>query len=227
MIEFKKVTKKFGQTVALQDLSFTIKKGEFVFLVGPSGAGKTTVLKLLLRQLLPTSGKIVVDGQEITRLPRKKIFLLRRNIGAVFQDYKILKDQTVKENIVLPLLFQNFSPEEIESRFQKIIKLVGLKGKEALFPAQLAGGELQRVVIARAAIASPPIIFADEPTGNLDPETAWQITRLLKKLNRQGTTVVMATHNVDIVDSLRERVIRLEKGRLIKDTPKGSYRSEK
>jgi len=224
MIEFKKVTKQFGDgTIALDKISFVIEPGEFVFLVGPSGAGKTTILRLLLRELLPTAGSIFLEKKEINTLKARKIPELRRKIGAVFQDYKILWDRTVFENVSLPLEILGKKFSEIEHEVKKILRAVGLEKKSDLFPLQLSGGELQRTVIARALASQPSVLFADEPTGNLDPGTAWQIVKLLKKINETGKTVIMATHNFDIVDSLNERVITLESGKIKSDKKKGKY----
>lgn len=224
MIEFRQVTKQFGNgTVALDKVSFKIEPAEFVFLVGPSGAGKTTVLKLLLRQILPTTGSIFLEKEDIVALHPKKIPWLRRKIGAAWQDYKLLLDRTVAENVSLPLEITAKPGVEIEQEVEKILKTVGLEKKADLFPQQLSGGEVQRTVIARALAGQPPVLFVDEPTGNLDPETAWQIIELLQKINQEGKTVIMATHNAHIVDKLKERVIRLEKGKISSDKKKGNY----
>lgn len=223
MIKFSQVTKKFGKIAALNNVSFDIEPGEFVFITGPSGAGKTTIARLVLKEINPTSGKIKVDGQDLAGIPSKKIPELRRKIGVVFQDFKLLFDRTVFENIVLPLEVIGTDKKKIEKKASEILKLVSLSDRANLFPAQLAGGELQRTCLARAVIAKPKILLADEPTGNLDPTTSWQIIKLMKKINKSGTTVVMATHNVDIVDSLRERVIQVEKGKITKDQKEGKY----
>lgn len=224
MIEFKQVTKQFGDgTVALDKVSFIVKPGEFVFLVGPSGAGKTTILRLLIRDLSPTSGSIFLEKEELNALHSRKIPGLRRKIGAAFQDYKLLWDRTIFENVSLPLEIIGEFPRIIKKEVLEILELVGLEKRSDLFPLQLSGGELQRTVIARALAARPSILFADEPTGNLDPGTSWQIVKLLKKINEKGKIVIMATHNFDIVDSLNERVITLEKGKIISDKKKGKY----
>lgn len=225
MIKFDKVSKKFKDgTVALDQVSFSIDDGEFVFLIGPSGAGKTTVLKLILAESFPTKGKVVVDGKDVTKLNKKEIPLLRRKIGVVFQDFKLLYDRTVFENISISLEILGKEKEEIAKEVKKALSLVGLKGKEEFFPVQLSGGEFQRVGLARAIVANPKVLFADEPTGNLDLDTSWQIINLLKQINKKGTTVIMATHNVEIVDSLNQRVIRLEKGKIVSDKKKGKYK---
>lgn len=223
MIKFDQVTKKFGKIVALNNVSFEIEKGEFVFITGPSGAGKTTVVRLILKEMLPTSGKIEIDGKDLVGISSKQIPELRRKIGVVFQDFKLLSDRTVFENVILPLEVVNTPKEEIEKKGTEILKMVGLSERVDLFPSQLAGGELQRTCLARAVIAKPKILIADEPTGNLDPTTSWQIIKLMKKINQLGTTVLMATHNVDIVNSLRERVIKLGKGKMLKDKKGGKY----
>ena len=223
MIKFENVTKKFGDITALQDVTFKIEKGEFVFVTGPSGAGKTTLIKLILRETLPTSGSLVVDGTSLEKLSPKEVLELRRKVGVVFQDFKLLTDRTLFENVALPLEVRGESKKEINQKVEEVLKLVGLSERGHLFPAQLAGGELQRTCIARAVIGGPKILIADEPTGNLDPTTSWQIIKLLKGINKAGTTVLMATHNVDIVNSLRERVINLDKGKVIKNELKGKY----
>lgn len=224
MIEFKNVTKQFGDgTVALREVSFVIRPGEFVFIVGPSGAGKTTILRLLIREILPTVGSIFLGEEEVNALHPKKIPPLRRKIGAAFQDYKLLWDRTVFENVSLPLEILGKSSRAVENEVSEILELVGLGKKGDLFPLQLSGGELQRAVIARALAPKPEVLFADEPTGNLDPGTAWQIVKLLNQINKNGKTVIMATHNFDIVDSLNERVISLEKGKILSDKEKGKY----
>ncbi|MBU3957289.1 cell division ATP-binding protein FtsE [Patescibacteria group bacterium] len=224
MIKFDKVTKKFGEIVALEGASFEIKPGEFVFITGPSGAGKTTIVKLILREYLPTTGEIKVGEHDLTEMKKKDIPKLRRNIGVVFQDFKLLTDRTVLENVALALRVLGKGEEEINKEIPKILKLVGLEERTNLFPSQLAGGELQRAGLARAVIGQPDIIIADEPTGNLDLATAWQIIRLLQKVNKMGKTVIMATHNFEIVNSMKERVIELDKGKLISDKKKGKYK---
>lgn len=220
MIKFDKVTKKFGKTTALNKVSFNLKKGEFVFLVGPSGAGKTTILRLLLREISPDSGTVSFFGQDLSQLPAKEIPELRRKIGPVFQDYKLLNERTVFENIALPLEINGLEREEIKAKVIKVLALVGLKNRLNLFPRQLSGGELQRVVIARAVVAGPKLIFADEPTGNLDAGTSWQIVKLLKKINDQGTTIMMATHDREIITGFPRRTIELKKGALVEDQEK-------
>lgn len=224
MIKFDKVTKKFGEIVALEGASFEIKPGEFVFITGPSGAGKTTIVKLILREYLPTTGEIKVGEHDLTEMKKKDIPKLRRNIGVVFQDFKLLTDRTVWENVALALRVLGKEEEEINKEIPKILKLVSLEERANLFPSQLAGGELQRAGLARAVVGQPDIIIADEPTGNLDLATAWQIIRLLQKVNKMGKTVIMATHNFEIVNSMKERVIELDKGKLVSDKKKGKYK---
>ena len=225
MIKFEKVTKKFVDgTVALKNLNFSVEKGEFVFLTGPSGSGKTTILRLLTRDLLPTQGKIYFKNEDIGGLKKSKVHTLRRHIGAVYQDFKLLADRTVFENVALSLQILGKKEKEIDYKVTSVLDLVGLSGKEKLFPRQLAGGEMQRAALARTLVMDPELVFADEPTGNLDPQTSWQIMDLLKKVNKEGITLVMATHNFDIVDSLGERVIHLEKGAIVTDEKKGKYK---
>jgi len=223
VIVFEKVTKKFGQITALQDVSFSIEKGEFVFLTGPSGAGKTTVVKLILGEYLPTSGEIEVVDKKVPKIPKRKLYLWRRKVGVVFQDYKLFDDKTVEENVALPLEIQNISSKEIRSRVEKTLLLVGLSERANLFPAQLAGGELQRTSLARAIVTAPEILLADEPTGNLDPATSLEMVKLFKEINEKGTTTLMATHNREIVDSFKTRVIELDKGKVVRDEEEGKY----
>jgi cell division transport system ATP-binding protein len=223
MIQFDNVSKTYalGNT-ALHDVSFTIEDKEFVFLVGPSGAGKTTILKLILHEYYPTSGTITVDSIKITKkkLPHQE--KLRRRIGMVFQDFKTLADKNVIENISLSLAVTGTPKNQIKSAVMSALELVGLPGKEFLFPAQLSAGELQRVAIARAIIGDRDIILADEPTGNLDPKTTWEIMRIFKKLEGKKTFII-ATHNTDIVNSMKKRVLVMKEGKLAKDLKKGGY----
>lgn len=223
MIKFSRVSKKFGDIVALDNVSFEAEPGEFVFITGPSGAGKTTIARLILKEILPTSGEIKINGNPLEKISPKEIPSFRQKIGVVFQDYKLLPDRTLAENVALPLEVLGKERDDIEKRVAEVLKLVGLSERASLFPAQLAGGELQRTCLARAVVGNPKILLADEPTGNLDPATSWQIIKLLKKINKLGTTVVMATHNVDIVNSLKERVIKIDKGKIVKNQIKGKY----
>lgn len=223
MLDFSKVTKKFGISTALDNISFTIESGEFVFLVGPSGAGKTTILKLIINDMVPTSGKITFDGRDITKLSSSQTPYLRRKIGMIFQDFKVLNDRTILENVSVALEILGKNKSEITTQSFTVLKLVGLGGKADFFPAQLSAGELQRVAIARAVVGNPKVLLADEPTGNLDPKTGWDILKLLNSINKKGTTIIMATHNADIVNSMDKRVIKLSAGRMVKDDKKGKY----
>lgn len=223
MITFDKVTKRFGEIVALEEVSFKVEKGEFIFITGHSGAGKTTLIRLLLCEHLPTSGTIEVNGQKIDKLPRKKIHLWRRKLGVIFQDYKLFNDKTVFENVSVPLEIQGLPKKEIKEKVEKILELVGLEERASLFPSQLAGGELQRTSLARAVVTAPEILLADEPTGNLDPATAGEMVELFKEINKKGTTILMATHNQEIVDSFKTRVVELKEGRVVRDEEKGKY----
>jgi cell division transport system ATP-binding protein len=221
MIKLDKVSKKFATGVfGLSDVSLNVDKGEFVFLVGSTGAGKTTIFRLLTRETLPTEGNILVNGWDVVNLPKNKISTLRKNIGVVFQDLKLLLDRTTFENVILPLEVAGASSEEATKIVESALGLVGLTEHKDKFPIQLSGGELQRVAIARALVLSPEILLADEPTGNLDAATSWEIVKLLSDINKRGTTVVMATHNLDVIKSLGKRIIRIEKGRII-DEEKG------
>lgn len=224
MIKLDKVTKTFGTGVSgLSSVSLSVEKGEFVFLVGPTGSGKTTIFRLLIRETLPTDGTIIVGDFDLAKLPRRKIPHLRKKIGVVFQDLKLLPDRTIFENIILPLQVAGVKLQEAKKRVEEIMKQVGISDHKDKFPMQLSGGELQRVAIARALILSPEILLADEPTGNLDPATSKDIVKLLIDINKNNTTVIMATHNVEIVNSLAKRVVALEKGKVIKDDKKGKY----
>ena len=226
MILLDRVTKNYGKSnkPALNRASIHVGAGEFVIIVGTSGAGKSTLLKLLTREEKPSSGKIVVGGIDYDNLKDKHIPLLRRKIGVVFQDFKLLPNRTVFENIAFALEIAGMTNREIKSTVPKVIELVGLKGKEKQFPNQLSGGEQQRVAIARAVVRQPKILIADEPTGNLDPKHSWDIVRLLEKINKYGTTVILTTHNVEIVNRLKRRVITIDHGKITSDRAKGSYK---
>ena len=226
MILLDRVTKTYGKASkpALNRISVHISAGEFVILVGTSGAGKSTLLKLLTREEKPSSGKIVVGGIDYDTLRDKHIPLLRRKIGVVFQDFKLLPNRTVFENVAFALEIAGMTSREIKSTVPKVISLVGLEGKEKSFPHQLSGGERQRVAIARAVVRQPKILIADEPTGNLDPKHSWEIVRLLEKINKYGTTVLLTTHNVDIVNKLKRRVITIDHGKITSDEARGSYK---
>lgn len=226
MILLDRVTKTYGNTdrPSLSRISLHIKPKEFVILVGTSGAGKSTLLKLLTREEKPNSGKIVVGGIDYDKLDDKDVPLLRRRIGVVFQDFKLLPNRTVFENVAFALEIAGMNNHEIRATVPKVIKLVGLSGKEKNFPHQLSGGERQRVAIARALVRQPKILIADEPTGNLDPKHSWDIIRLLEKINDFGTTVVLTTHNVEIVNKLKRRVITINGGKITHDQSEGSYK---
>lgn len=218
MIKFDNVSKKFATgTVALSDISLSVDKGEFVFLVGSTGSGKTTLLRLLIRDILPTEGKVFVNEFEVTNLPKSKLSSLRKGVGVIFQDLKLLADRTVFENVMLPLEISGIRLENAVEKVEEILRQVGLNEHKDKFPVQLAGGELQRVAIARALILSPEILLADEPTGNLDQSTSWEIVQILSEINKQGATVIMATHNTDIIRNMNKRIIHIEKGKIIKD----------
>lgn len=228
MISLDKVSKKFGTgEFGLSDVSFSVDRGEFVFLVGSTGAGKTTIFKLLIREILPTEGSILVNELDIVNLPKNKLSNLRKKVGVVFQDLKLLLDRTVFENVVLPLDVAGINPKEAQKIVEEALGQVGLGEHKDKFPVQLSGGELQRVAIARALVLSPEILLADEPTGNLDVATSWEIVKLLSDINNKGTTVVMATHNTDIVKSLGKRVIHIEKGKIVKEGKEKERKNEK
>jgi len=223
MIVFDKVTKKFplGNT-ALSDVSFEIDDNQFVFLVGQSGAGKTSILKMITQEIKPTSGSIIVDDFDVTDKNFSQKIDLRRKIGIIFQDFKVLSDKNVFENVAVSLKVIGADQSEIKNDVKKTLELVGLSKKETVFPVQLSAGELQRVAIARAVIGDRNIILADEPTGNLDPKTAWDIMKIFKKLEGKRT-IIVATHNTDIVNSFQKRVLVLKEGKIIKDQRKGGY----
>lgn len=227
MIEFKEVTKKYNGASALADVNLAIDDSEFVFLIGPSGAGKTTLLKLLIREEFPTYGQIILDELDLTRLPPARIPQLRRRVATIFQDFKLLPQKTVFENVAFPMEILSLSDEEISRATKEMLEIVGLKGKGHHFPDQLSGGETQRAAIARAMIMRPDVLLADEPTGNLDPQTAWEIMQLLGQLNKLGTTVLMATHNIDISTSLPHRKVEIKEGRVTSDSKKKSHPKSK
>jgi cell division transport system ATP-binding protein len=224
MIRFDGVTKTYkGNVVALRDVSLDVNKGEFVFIVGPSGSGKSTALRLLLREEAPTSGRIIVAGRDISRLSSWKVPQLRRNIGCIFQDYKLLPSKTVYENVAFAQEVIGRPRHIIDAQVPQILDLVGLSKKSTRFPNELSGGEQQRASMARAFVNRPLILLCDEPTGNLDPATTVGIMRLLDRINRTGTTVVMATHDQRIVDAMRRRVIELDHGHMVRDQSRGVY----
>jgi cell division transport system ATP-binding protein len=224
MIVFEGVTKIYEpRVVALRQASFLIEKGEFIFFVGPSGSGKSTIVRLLIKELDPTDGRIIVGGRELARLKRSKVPMLRRNIGCVFQDFKLLPRRTAAENVAYALKVQGDSRQAIRTKVPEVLGLVGLGSKMNSYPDELSGGEQQRVSIARAFVNHPPLLICDEPTGNLDPDTSVGIMQLLYRINRTGTTVVMATHDREMVDKMRKRVIALEDGSVMRDERRGGY----
>lgn len=224
MIYFDKVSKIYSPTsIALEDVSFTIAPNEFVSIVGQSGAGKSTLLKLLLAEDYPTTGKVFFESHDVHAISKKELPMLRRRIGTVFQDYRLLPMKTAYENIAFALEAAGKSDEEIDHDVPQALELVGLMDKAWQFPHELSGGERQRVAIARAIVVRPDVVIADEPTGNLDPLNKWEIIRLLEKINSLGTTVVLATHDKEVIDSLQRRVVTLEKGRMVRDEKRGKY----
>jgi cell division transport system ATP-binding protein len=228
VIEFKDVNKTYKNgKVALSNINLKINKGDFVFLVGSSGAGKSTFIKLLLKEKEVTTGKIIIEGQDVTKIPRRKIPKFRRSIGVVFQDFRLLPNKTVYENVAFAMEIIGQSSKNIRRRVPFILGMVGLSEKAKSYPNELSGGEQQRVSIARAIVNNPSLLIADEPTGNLDPSTANEIMNLLVDINRRGTTIIMATHAKDVVDKMRKRVIALDKGKVVKDEERGTYNYDK
>ncbi|MCX7831571.1 MAG: cell division ATP-binding protein FtsE [Actinobacteria bacterium] len=225
MIEFENVTKIYpgSKKPALENVNLSIEESEFVFLVGPSGSGKTTFIKLLLREILPTKGTVRVAGIDVTKLRSWKVPYLRRHIGCVFQDFKLLPNKTAYENVAFALEVLGRPKRLIEEQVMEVLRLVGLEHKASNFPNELSGGEQQRISIARAIVNHPPILLADEPTGNLDPATSAELMGLFDRINRTGTTVVIATHNKELVDIMRKRVIALEDGKIVRDQVRGVY----
>ena len=227
MIYFNNVTKVYGRdAVALKNVNLTVEPGEFVFLVGASGSGKSTMLRLILKETEPTSGTISVNGMKLSTILRREVPNHRRAIGCVFQDFKLLPNKTVTENVAYAMEVTGQRRRAIRTKVPQILELVGLQGKKNKYPGQLSGGEQQRVSVARAFISQPPILIADEPTGNLDPETSVGIMQLLHRINRIGTTVLVATHDKEMVDVMRKRVVALEEGRIVRDKVRGGYADE-
>ena len=227
MIRFNNVTKVYGSdTVALERINLEIDPGEFVFLVGASGSGKSTMVRLILKETEPSAGAIFVNGVKLSSVTRRRVPRLRRDIGCVFQDFKLLPNKTAAENVAYAMEVTGQKRRTIRTKVPQILDLVGLSGKVDKYPDQLSGGELQRVSIARAFVSQPPILVADEPTGNLDPNTSVGIMQLLHRINRIGTTVVVATHDREMVDVMRKRVVALEDGRIVRDKVKGAYADE-
>ena len=226
MIEFRNVSKTYDTgTVAVNNANFKIDKGEFAFLVGSSGSGKSTLIKMILKEEEPTSGNIIINGKDTTFLKAKRIPYLRRSMGVVFQDFRLLPDKTVYENVAFAMHIVKATPRHIRRQVPMVLSLVGLSDKSKVYPNEVSGGEQQRVALARALVNNPSMLIADEPTGNLDPDTAWEIMNLLNDINLRGTTIVVATHAKDIVDRMNKRVIRIENGNIIRDE-KGGYDSE-
>ncbi len=227
MIKLDHVSKSYSTGApALNDVSIHIEKGEFVFIVGDSGSGKSTLIKLLLRELIPTSGTIEVNGVNVGKLRHRKIPKFRRNIGVVFQDFRLLKDRNVYENVAFAQRVVQVPNKEIKKNVPSILSIVGLAGKYKAKPKQLSGGEQQRVALARALVNNPPILLADEPTGNLDPKNSWEIMKLLEEINEKGTTVLVVTHNREIVNEMKKRVVTMNKGVIVSDQKEGSYIDE-
>ena len=224
MIELRDVSKSYQQGApAINHINLKIEKGEFVFIVGNSGSGKSTMIKLLMKELDPTAGKIVINGQDLSTLKRRRIPKLRRMIGVVFQDFRLLKDRSVYDNIAFAEKVVGASSRTIRRRVPQMLNLVGLSEKYRSFPKELSGGERQRVAIARALVNNPSILLADEPTGNLDPKNSWEIMKLLEEVNRRGTTVLVVTHNREIVDAMQKRVVTMNKGIIVSDEQKGGH----
>lgn len=223
LIRLENVSKKYGEVLALNDINLHIKPGEFVFLIGPSGAGKSTLTKLILKEIRPTSGKIYLNNEDITDVSNRKIPYIRRYIGVVFQDFRLLPNKTVYENVAFAMEIIGKKPREIRRSVPIILSMVGLSDKAKSYPHQLSGGECQRTAIARALVNKPDVIIADEPTGNLDSDTAWEIMNLLQDINNRGTTIVMATHAKNIVDEMKKRVITLNHGSVVSDVYEGGY----
>jgi len=224
VIALEDVSKRYPNgTDALKDLDLRLDPGEFVFIVGSSGAGKSTLNRLLIREELPTSGRVVVDGQDVARLPRSRVPHLRRKVGIVFQDFKLLPTKTVRENVAFALIVTGHDGRTVREETDRALSLVGLLPRADHFPRQLSGGEQQRTAIARALAMRPKVLVADEPTGNLDPVTTWEIIKLLVRVNELGTTMIVATHNAEIVNALRRRVVHLDHGRVVRDEREGLY----
>lgn len=227
MIVLQDVVKAYSTGApALSGISLTVKRGEFVFIVGDSGSGKSTLIKMLLRELTPTDGTIYVNGLNVARLPRRKVPKFRRNIGVVFQDFRLLKDRNVYDNVAFAQRIIQKPTREIKRNVPSVLSTVGLAGKYKAKPRQLSGGEQQRVALARALVNNPPILLADEPTGNLDPKNSWEIMKLFEEINARGTTVLVVTHNREIVNEMQKRVIALRKGIIVSDEEKGGYIDE-
>ena len=227
MIKLSNVTKIYENAIkGVDSISLEIEKDDFVFLIGSSGSGKSSLIRLLLKETEPTSGKIIINNTDVTRLSHKQLPKFRRQLGVVFQDFRLLPNKTVYENVAFAMMVTEASNKEIRRAVPPILSMVGLARKAKSYPDQLSGGEKQRCALARAIVNRPPILIADEPTGNLDPDTAWEIMNLLEDINRRGTTVVCATHAKDIVDKMQKRVIAIRKGQLVRDIEMGGYEDE-
>ena len=224
MIEMIDVSKTYKNGVmALSDINITIPRGDFLFVVGSSGAGKSTLIKMIFREELPTAGSIIVDGKNIVHLPEREVPYLRRNMGIVFQDFRLLPNKTVFENVAFALQVIEAPRREIQKKVPHVLEMVGLGDKGKVYPHQMSGGEQQRVAIARAIVNNPLLVIADEPTGNLDPDTSWEIMRIFEQINKAGTTMIVATHEKAIVDGMQKRVIAIEQGNIVRDEVKGVY----
>ena len=224
MIDMKNVSKTYENgAVALDHVSVSIKKGEFVFIVGASGAGKSTFIRMLIREVLPSEGTLNVNGHDVVNMERSEVPYLRRGLGVIFQDYRLLPDKTVSENVAFAMQVIESPRRKIQHSVNAVLEIVGLRDKYKCFPSQLSGGEQQRVAIARAIVNRPSLVIADEPTGNLDPETSWGIMDIFKRINASGTTIVMATHDKSIVDGMKKRVIAIEGGHIVRDEAQGVY----
>lgn len=227
MVELKNVGKTYSNgTVALRDINLKMEKGEFVFVVGPSGSGKSSLVKLLLKEEDATEGEVYVNGYDVSSLTRQEVPYLRRSLGCVFQDFRLLPNKTVYENVAFAMIITEALPKEIRRQVPMALALVGLSRKANTYPNQLSGGEQQRVALARALVNNPSLLIADEPTGNLDPETSWEIMKLLSEVNNRGTTVIVTTHEKSIVDEMKRRVVAISKGLIVRDQEKGQYRDE-
>lgn len=224
MIEFQSVSKRYGKEIqALNNVSFRINKGDFVFLIGPSGAGKSTILKLILKEIEPDRGKIYFKNKNITKVRNRIIPKIRKEIGVVFQDFRLLEEKTVAENLNYAMDILGYSKRGKKRKLQEVLELVNLSHRKKSYPRELSGGEQQRVSIARAMSMNPDFLIADEPTGNLDPETSWDVVKTLEKINERGTTILMITHAQEIVDSLQKRVLHIQNGEIIRDIEEGTY----
>jgi len=224
MIIMSGISKRYGNgLIALRDVNIHIRKGEFVFVVGPSGAGKSTFIKMLFREVLPTTGNLFVNGLNVTSMPENEVPYLRRSLGIIFQDYRLLPDRTVHDNIAFAMQVIEAPYRKIQKRVNTVLDMVGLRHKSRAYPQEMSGGEQQRVAIARAIVNEPFLVIADEPTGNLDPENSREIMRIFNEINRDGTTIVMATHDKDIVDTMNKRVVAIEDGIIARDEEEGAY----